>query len=315
MKLSLMLAFLFMTLLLRPLAGQTADIMFSSAIKKSIRQNLERDLNALSELPLDKADPATLKLLGINELSASALEDWLNERVKAIIDEKAFSFLSLPINKSISVERSEVDYPFAATIPFSLQNHLSESEENENSDESDEGIVVMSNIGTGIYLNGKQEKKIYAMKISRGFLKSDKIVIDSPRAGIIQIGPGLFARKFTINNNEPESIANSIHRLGNLFHEARHSDGHGESLGFVHARCPKGHDLEGAYACDENLNGPYTVSARVVSELIKACDDICSVREQEILKLTVLDSQNRVLDKTFKGVKVKNWDDRPEFIK
>ena len=181
-------------------------------------------------------------------------------------------------------------------------------------DSEEENLTVMTNIGTALYFNGKTKHQLLSFNLATGFLKSSSILINSPRAGIIQIGAGLFDRRFNINNNNIGSVANSINRLGTLFHEARHSDGHGESLGFAHAVCPKGHDLEGLNACDESLNGSYSVGAKAVNEMIDACQDECSARELEILKLTVLDSYNRVLPLTYKGEASTFWEATPEYL-
>ena len=72
--------------------------------------------------------------------------------------------------------------------------------------------------------------------------------------------------------------------------------------------------MAGAYACDENLNGPYTVGALMTTEMLKACDDSCSEREKEILKLIALDSAGRVMTTTHKGTKATNWNAAPESL-
>lgn len=104
-------------------------------------------------------------------------------------------------------------------------------------------------------------------------------------------------KKYLMNKIDESAMANSLGRMAVFFHEARHSDGNGKSLGFFHAVCPSGHDFQGSYACDRNLNGPYSIGAQMMKEFIKNCDE-CSVSEKEQMRLRYLDSMNRVLDNT-----------------
>lgn len=286
-------------------------LLFSRKVPKAAKLQILKDLEVLKNLNLqeDESTSETQKLLGLDNLSAESLEDWLSERVKVIIDEKAFSFLNIPFNRSISIEKENVDYP----NPF--QAPQTKNEESEvDSDEENNSYTVMTNIGSGLYLTGKKEKRLYRMKVSTALLKSQTITIDSPRAGIIQIGEGLFDSRFNINNSEPDAVSNSLHRLGVFFHEARHSDGNGESLAFTHVVCPKGHDYEGYMACDSTPNGAYAVNAAVIKEFIKACQDDCTEREREILLLTALDAENRVLTKSYKGLSPRLYNPLPEFL-
>ena len=295
-------------------AQKSHAFTFSSKVPKAHKKTLIKDIERMKLLQFEHSESErdVLSLLGIEELNAVELEHWLQKRVSIIIDEKAFSPRKIFKQENILVHKENVTYPNADIIPYSLNNP---EEETAQEDEGLSPLVVMTNAGASIYLEGKKKKQLLKFKLPNGLFSTETIVVNSPRVGILQIGEGLFNRRFNINNNEPDSISNSIHRLGVLFHEARHSDGHAESLAYVHALCPRGHDLEGFYACDENSNGPYTVSAQVVSEMLKACGDLCTEREREILLLTVLDSQSRVLQNTFTGEAVENWNAKPEMVK
>lgn len=305
-------------------ANAASDIVLSKKIKKDLQTKINRDLNLLDSFKFAKeADPATLKLMGLSSLNAATASDWLNQRVSYIIEENAFSIFNLLIKKSVYVERKNVQYPDADIIPYSMSAEIFQDIDNyvidheaTVTDADGGGMTVMSNVGAALYLGGKQKEVQYGLKVSRGFLRpSTKVDITSPRTGIIQIGEGLFAPGLTINKENPDALANSIFRLGTFFHEARHSDGHGKSLGFTHATCPKGHDYEGAPACDDNLNGPYTVGEHMMAEMSKACTDTnCSARDKELLKLMVIDSASRILTTTSKGEKATWWDDAPESL-
>lgn len=308
--------FIALTLIMAATATQASDITLSKGIKKDLRKKIERDLNLIDSFKF-KGDAAeeTLKVMDLKNLNAQTASDWLNQRVNYVISEKALSLYNLLVRRVIFVERSDVNYPNAGIIPYSMdKNFQSNLVETDNVDAS-KGFTVMSNIGSALYSSGKSDSKEYGIKISRGFLRaSEKVAITSPRTGIIQIGEGLFAPELTINNKNPDALANSIFRLGTFFHEARHSDGNGASLGFMHTICPAGHDYEGQAACDENLNGPYTVGALMMAEMAKACDENCSEKEKETLKMLVVDSASRIMTTTHKGEKSKAWDATPESL-
>lgn len=291
--------------------AQANDITLSRGIKNHLRDKIERDMNVLENLKFKpSAEEGTLKLMGVSELNAQTATNWLSERVNYVIEENALSVLKLLIKKSVYVERQGVDFPNNDVLPYSMDPKNKASLFNE-----EEGVVVMSNIGAGLYMAGKNESKVYGMKISRGLLKKGiRVSVESPRSGIIQIGEGLFMKEITVNNDKPESVANSINRLATFFHEARHSDGNGSSLAFAHSPCPAGHDMAGAYACDEGLNGPYTIGAVMTKEMLKSCDETCTEREKEILKIIILDSQNRIMKTTRKGSPAIEWDASPESL-
>lgn len=290
--------------------AQASDIILSEKIKNDLKSKIEKDMSVLENLKFQEASPRTLEVMGVSELNTSTANKWLNDRVNYVVEENAFSIFRLLVMKVIYVEQDGVSYPNANVLPYSQdpRNQYFTNAEGE-------GITVMSNMGAALYMGGKTERKIYGMKVSRGLLKKQiKIAIESPRAGIIQVGEGLFHKQLTVNNENPGALANSLNRLATFFHEARHSDGNGASLAFAHSKCPAGHDMAGQYACDENLNGPYTVGASITGEFIKACDDKCSEREKEILKLIQLDSAGRIMHTTKKGVAATDWDATPESL-
>ncbi|MBC7714388.1 MAG: hypothetical protein H7177_13670 [Rhizobacter sp.] len=301
------------SLLVTSALAHANDIQLSRGIKSDLRDKIERDMNILDNFKFSSNTEArTLAIMGVSTLNAQTAGDWLNTRVNYVIEENALSTLKLLLKKTIQVEREGVSFPNAGILPYSLdpQNNASTLFDAKN---NEDGVVVMSNIGSGLYMAGKNDGKVYALKVSRGLLKkATKVVVESPRAGIIQIGEGLFMKEITVNNDNPNSIANSINRLGTFFHEAKHSDGNGSSLGFAHSKCPTGHDLAGAYACDENENGPYSIGAAMTKEMLKSCDDTCTPREKEILKVIILDSESRVMHTTRRGSPATDWDSTPE---
>jgi hypothetical protein len=290
--------------------AHATNIVLSKSIKTKLSERIESDLNLLNNFKFKNADPETLKMLGLSALTAETAAQWLEERVSYIVEENALSFFKLRLKKVISIERENVTFPNQKIQPFSLTDTLTEDNTSEG-----HGVTIMSNLGAAIYLGGKSERKVYNIKVSRGLLKKSlKIAVESPRAGIIQVGEGLFSVDYTINNANPASLANSINRLSAFFHEARHSDGNGKSLTFAHAICPPGHDLENLPACDEGLNGPYAIETAIVKEMIKSNENTLTEREKETLTLIMLDHQNRILTTTNQGRPATNWDPTPESL-
>lgn len=298
------------TLLLAATTVTASDITLSRTIKSDLRKKIERDIGVIENFKFGATATAeTLKVMGLTTLNAETATSWLNKRVSYVISENALSTYSLLVKRIIFVDQQNVDYPNANIIPYAIDKSVNLISA------SDEGFTVMSNIGTALYYGGKSERQIYGMKISRGLLKkAEKVAVTSPRTGIIQIGEGLFAPELTVNPKDESALSNSIFRLGTFFHEARHSDGNGKSLGFFHSLCPAGHDYAGQPACDENLNGPYTVGTLMMAEMAKACDEGCSEKDKQTLKLMVIDSANRVQAENRRGVKSTVWDDRPESL-
>lgn len=295
--------------------AQALDITLAKNIKSDLRDKINQDLALIKTYDFKEGtSPQLLKMMDLNALTSESASQWLGERVNYVISENALSLFSLLVKRTIFVERENVEYPFADLIPETMEtNKQSLLLVKENSEEA-QGYTVMSNIGTALYASGKMDQKLYGIKISRGLLKkAEKVRVTSPRAGVIQIGEGLFAAELRLNQNEM-ALANSIFRLGTFFHEARHSDGHGKSLGFMHALCPTGHDYENQPACDENLNGPYAIGTLMMAEMARSCDDACSEKDKQALRMVIIDNANRIIQKNKKGQKSTHWDATPESL-
>lgn len=295
------------------LSVNASDIILSSDIKPKLRAKILKDLDLLENFRFKGApNDQILKIMGINAFSDQQASGWLNQRVNYIVAENSFSAFNLRFKKMIFIDSENVDFPNANIIPYSLEKKFEEVS-SELSPKASQ--IIMSNIGTALYFRGKQKRLLYGIRISRGPLKSaDKVIITSPLVGIIQMGEGLFNPKFIINKDHQDALANSISRLGILFHEARHSDGKAMSLGFMHTRCPPEHDYAGKIACDENLNGPYAVAALMMTQMSKACEESCSLKDKETLNMLIIDNASRMLKTTHKGGISKYWDPSPESL-
>ncbi len=307
---TLILLFLFLSTAVR------SEIIFSKNINLKFSQKIEKDLKILDGFVFKEMTSSNAsKVLKLNIINAESVSNWLNARIHFIVEENVFSFFNLEVLNILSVSKSDVEYPYANSIPYSLFKPQTSIAPEQNDQESNEKkLTIMSNLSAAIYIEGKSKKELYAFKISRGLLRRPyNVKITSPKVGIIQIGEGLFNPEYAVNSENPEAISNNIQRLATLFHEARHSDGNGKSLGFAHAVCPQGHDYEGSPACDENLNGPYTIEKLMLFEMSNSYEE-CSERDKQLLKLFILDSANRILKKTHSNEASTNWDDRSEAL-
>lgn len=265
--------------------SMATGIKFGKKISKKQIKIMKNDLSVLENLSFEDSTGFNdiLKVLELNHLTNDSVVNWLEDRIQVVISNTPFS------DMKIKVVDNNYSYPYNRKDERPVLENLLETKKIQ-------ATTVMSNIGTAIYYAGKQKNVLWQMKIkARGLKKKQNIT--SPRTGIIMIGDGHFMDRFDIVKDDKNALPNSLNRLSTFFHEARHSDGHAKSLGFFHAKCPKGHDFEFLNACDRNLNGPYTVGALVKREFIRNCDS-CSVPEKEALKGSYLDSLNRVIKET-----------------
>ncbi len=262
--------------------GSHSDVHVHSTVTHRQFQLMRTDISRLngSKFPDSPQQTETARLMGLAHFNGTELLNWAHDRVQQVVGE---SFPSE--SHAATATKADWVYPNGNLLPF-----IEPSSRTANS-----GQIAMSNIGAGIYLRGKRESTLYSVELS--FLHHLRIT--SPRAGILQIGDGLFAARYSPNIERDDAISNSVHRLATLFHEARHSDGNGQSLSFFHAVCSAG-PYQGIAACDRNLNGPYTIQARTTQAMAELCksESHCTDAELESLRLEYLDAYSRVISTT-----------------
>jgi len=298
------------------LGGRALAVGVDAGVPADQSKSIQQDQAYLKKLQYqnNEVDRETAKLLGIKgPLTADKMQAWLNARVNTVISE------NLNLQASILVAPGTALYPEADVFPdvdkpqAPQPQQPSAAPRKPQSADAPKPVMVMANVGTALYMMGKQNKVLLALRKTDGSV----LPLVSPHGGFIQIGEGLFLPRLRVNPAAQDLPANSVERLSTFFHESRHSDGHGKSLGFTHALCPAGHPYAGYPACDKNLNGPYTVGAQVLKTMAQACGD-CSVKEKTVMKMIEADSRSRIL-KTFvdasgKTVAATNWSDRYEVV-
>lgn len=264
-------------------AKSSGRIMFDGTLSSKERGAIVTALDLLDANPLMNASTELLRMMKVNSGDSRSIRAWLEERVQYILTPRTNDKKIVTVSKTHEFENPGI-FPKAFLDLFPKAN-------------AEKGMLIMSNPGAVIYLIDKKNK------VLRGLLADGigTIPFSSPRAGIIMIDKGLLV---IVHPKFPNAA--KAFQLATLLHEARHSDGNKETTGFLHAKCPKGHKFEGLSACDDNLNGPYSIDSLVTKALLDSCED-CSAQEEGILRVQYLEYAGRVLP----GASA-YWDDAPE---
>ena len=292
-------------------AADESGIWLASNLSPLHKNLLAADIRYLKSRNIgteETADPVR------NEITKNSLFTWFSERVHFVVgadldldkDENgdATFYPNYPNRKENKNMGSNIQRDFGPGLANQFQE-ISHSGSPRTS---------MVNLGAALYSLGKDKLMRIRLMIP-GF---DLVDIGSPRIGVLKVGPGLFMGIEDENlaiQNKLNSNVMTIYRLGIMMHEARHSDGNGSSLTFPHIPCPSDHEYAGIPACDNNLNGPYTVGANSVELLLKNCKE-CSIKEKTKLAQIALDYRSRVIRvfKTENGNRIvaENLDTTPE---
>lgn len=288
-----------------------SGLRFSPGVEEAQAKLIESDLVRLSGLSFDDQQGQMKRLLKLSDLNAETLKNWLSARVRIVLaanfqlDHTTLRALKTNVNYSLDTNSNSV---MSQTIGAGISVKVGKKVEqvvSVSSEPQRNSSIVMSNVGGGLYSMGKQMQVLVGLRLD----EQKTIPILSPRVGILRIGAGLFDAFLA-----PRGLVDlkdriySFFRLSTLFHEARHSDGRGASLGFAHANCPEGHDFEGVPACDSPTNGAYRVDALFLSAL-KANANALTVTENEVIDVLRADSQSRILAPILNSNTGKSGDD------
>ncbi len=258
---------------------------FHSSMPASQVRALKTDLSYLFRNPVSVVDTDFKNIAGLSRVDGENMHNWILNRVKYIVGQ------DYQLNSRNIVTKKGHKFPSTPLPDLSAYQ---------------EALVVMSNIGSAVYLSGKFDNTLYGLR-----LDGEVVYGKSTRVGILQVGEGLFHERFMVNK-EPLSAANSISRLGTLFHEARHSDGNSKHTGFIHDKCPSGHAYEGLAACEASSNGSYSLGAYAERNLLKNCTT-CSVEDKTVLSASIADNLGRIVVNT-NNSRVKNIKNQIEFM-
>jgi hypothetical protein len=244
------------------------------------------------------------QLMKISDVRPSSLQAWLEKRVHYVVDD------GFDLNGRSTTNGKMVQYSYPTEIPDALKEKLPDSQSIGST--ATPGLM-MSNLSASIYFMGKQRQYVILLDLPG----IGNIPVTSPRMGLLEIGPALFP---DLHGYHAQNIYLDICRVSTLFHEARHGDGHGVTLGFMHAKCPAGKDYAGLNVCDAAANGPYTIQASLHKNMMNSCGAACTEKTKRALQLVYYDIADRTLsdaqlpDASVGARAGDNWDDAPESV-
>jgi hypothetical protein len=251
-----------------------AELKFANSVPANQKKLLAGDMFYMANQPYTP-DATLAQLMGISSNDGLTILSWVDNRMSRIVSD------DFNLEKSVSVINPSY-YPTPAETP-TLPTVVKTPGGSGSSVKT-----IMSNLGGAVYLIGKMQHVMLGVSID-----GNTIPVSSPRFGLFKVGEGLFATE-TLIKSPPDSILSRYFRLSTLVHEARHSDGRGETLGFLHAVCPAGHRYEGYAACDASSNGPYTIEAQFLKVASQSCKE-CQPGEKEMLNKMIVDSFSRTV--------------------
>jgi hypothetical protein len=282
----------------RGMGQQLATLRAEKSVPARQIEALRNDFEWVKTLRQGNTNPEMLRIMGLESAAPDQLAGWLSERVHYLISE---SFEPSAWNVLPFLTMTP-EFPNPGVIPeIEMPPNPEKPKEGET-----RGMTVMANLGSALYLAGKMGNVVMGLRLSG----IGRIPVKSPRIGAIQIGEGLFHKDVFGEEIPSHSPVRSAFRMATFFHEARHSDGNGKSLGFLHGLCPADHDLAGLGGCDRNLNGPYTVGALMQEHMVVHCSN-CSMAEREALRVMALESRSRLISQK-DGSPAVEWDATPE---
>lgn len=285
-NLSSLLSLLFLFIWGHSLYADGVSFHISRAVDSNLRSFLHHDFKTLERFNVSKDNPYAEKLaelLDVPRIDRRFLNNWASERINYIIDLREEKKLGIYLSENSFNPERPID-----NGAFFLYDREDIFEEGRG----------MSNLGTSLYHRGVAANLIPVLPFERRpfllfFSRKQDILISSPAVGVIQLGNALFDPRFALRPFDPKSEANTLARLSSFFHEARHSDRESDPPGFLHSRCPWGHDFEGQFNCDDREDGAYGIQALILGIFKKDCKS-CSVGDLERLEVRRLDRLNRI---------------------
>ena len=267
-------------------ATEYGGMKFHSTVERGQFEAMRADLKYLFQTPITAPDAEFMRVAQVSTNTGPGLHNWLLNRVRYIIGERYQL-----VESNIVFQPGKYPSTPLPDFPEEPEATPNKGSPNKSGDEPSSDVkTVMTNLGSALYMQGKQYNVYYGLKFD-----GEVVYAKSTRVGLLQVGEGLFDPGFLLN---PDLVApaNSVSRLSTFFHEARHSDGSGKSTGFGHDLCPKGHPYFGYYACEASSNGSYTVGGLAQRNLLNNCS-ACSPKEKAMLTAGVADSFGRIVKK------------------
>lgn len=230
-------------------------------------------------------NPTLAKKWGMEGSSGRDFLKWFGERVHVITgaDHTRDSFWTsrFKVDKSLPLPQEYINWIGSAQIQDASIN------------------AIASNLGRSLLVMSAAAKN--ALVYSNIHMER---IVEGARFGMIRIYPEFFSNAFHLDQVGNSKIA-SISRIATLIHEARHSDGNGSSLAFMHTLCPAGHSFSGKSVCDRSENGAFGIEVALLRQFLNSANTqtqesefTFSQDEIVVLEGLILDAQNYILDPT-----------------
>ena len=258
-------------------------LVFDGRVPSNQVSMLANDLSRLATAVPPSFEPTLGAIFGSPIVDAQSMNAWLQARIKYVVGED-FDLSSEVVGRNYQPGQVKTEV-FSELLGSPLPSATSATPAS-----APKSTTMMVNIGGAVYSIGLLQSTLLGVKLS----DTSIVPMDSPRRGLLQIGAALFDPSALIRTDDPEALVNAFDRISTLFHEARHSDGHGDSLSFKHVVCGESSSYAGRKACDQANNGPYTIDSHLLLLMAKNCGSNCSASETEMVKLMALDYGSRV---------------------
>lgn len=253
----------------------------STEFAPSVNHALARLLEFINSEKTETAPSALGHVPHVLPDSSRQFGSWIGKRIKNLF------FGEEDLRSTLMVSQTKFTFPYLNPEVSFVENPLHPPERAPRGANS----VSATNIGAQWYFESKSKSELWARPTDNG----ESQVLTSPRVGWVMIGRALFASPLRLDFRNGDRESNLVAQAAVLFHEARHSDGHGAHLGMPHAICPKGHDYEGVAACDQVANGAYKVGSEFIERALQSCDS-CTESDKQFLGIQFLEQLNRLTD-------------------
>lgn len=240
---------------------EVSGIRIDGSVPSEQQELLAGDIRYLESLNMTPYTANDVSVMGVSDLSGPTMVSWMRQWTSVIVGE-SFDYKAKSNSSAYGTYAPRV--AAASNI-----------------------VTVMFNLGSYLYLAGKQSNSVYSIELDSGVRQ-----VLSPAIGIIQIGEGLFNNsRLTFSPKTSEASRGA--RLGTGLHECGHSRGNGAHAGFPHSYCQSG-DYAGRYSCESYLNGPYGIQAMFLTNFYIQCRT-CTTQELDALAGLIVDYRGRML--------------------
>ena len=279
---------------------------------------LKNDVKALLEFPLEKANSDTLReLTGTSNASSKETLEWL-ERWVHFIYPSSFTDISRIYIASKSKPKESACGLFQQDGSAKVALGSTRGKAGAfHSSVADQFLMYHLGLSKFSFIQHLSYTLGAVFLHDHGVYKID---IKAPTVGIVVTGHEFFNPDSYLggeNKNDIDSLAFSLFRVSTLLHEAAHSRGRDQYLGFAHVKCPSTVEAyAGAVVCDEQRNGGNGIKAAFLEAIINACRTLVSEGSHGPFPMCTSSASLEFLSQNLKDVRTRIisdevWDETP----